>query len=806
MITSILKTLVVFCLPNPCNARSILIALCLISPTSLWATDYFVQTPANGGSDANDGLSWATAKATIQAAITLSSAGDRVHVSAGTFNENITFPSQSNFQLLGGFPVGGGVQDPWNNTTVIDGTGLGGSIVSIPKSTVGFSQFSFSDLVFDGFTVQGLSTNNAALSAIKSESADLTIRRSIIQNNANSAAFSRAGIDVLSPISDIFTVTLKIEETIVRNNTGGGVGGIFVDPIGTPTVEVTNCEVTGNHATNTSGLSAGGIAIGAGGQNIASADITNCTIADNTSAHSSIPVGGVYMGLVNDFHFTVDIKNSILWNSQDDIYQEPDPFVTARVTYSDVRDTGDTGTGVIHSDPLFVGGSDYRLSAGSPAINSGTSSGAPSADLLGIARPFGAGFDMGVYEYDVLDAPPEVDNPIADVTVDEDAQNIVIDLSSVFSDPESDPIVKTLNGNTNPGLVNAVVSGNSLTLDFQDNQNGIALITVRATANGLTVDDTFQVQVNAQDDPPQLDNPIADINELEDAPDITINLLTVFSDIDSALSFSVPNNSNPQLIQTDVSESTLTLELQPNESGNSTITVRALGDSVAVENSFTVNVSAVDDPPEVTNPIADFSVDEDDPSTTIDLSTVFQDVDSTPVTFSILSNTNSGVVATNLVANELQLIFLPDQSGNADITIRATAGGQFTDDVFTVSVNPINDPPVFTTDSNLAFLHGETEIRQITASDAENDPVTFMLTDGDDQALFSITLTGELSFLAPPDIKDPLDFNQDNIYEVEVQAFDGSDTTHRLFFVSPDSGCTFYTIALAAGTFVSICI
>jgi hypothetical protein len=54
--------------------------------------------------------------------------------------------------------------------------------------------------------------------------------------------------------------------------------------------------------------------------------------------------------------------------------------------------------------PVFVnynpgGTGDYHLVAGSPGIDQGTSSGAPTTDFDGKPRPSGAGFDIGAYEY-----------------------------------------------------------------------------------------------------------------------------------------------------------------------------------------------------------------------------------------------------------------------------------------------------------------------------------------------------------------------------------------------------------------------
>jgi hypothetical protein len=68
------------------------------------------------------------------------------------------------------------------------------------------------------------------------------------------------------------------------------------------------------------------------------------------------------------------------------------------LTYSDIQG-GWPGEGNIDADPLFVGGGDYHLAAGSPCINTGTGAGAPADDLDGDPRPQGVGYDMGADEY-----------------------------------------------------------------------------------------------------------------------------------------------------------------------------------------------------------------------------------------------------------------------------------------------------------------------------------------------------------------------------------------------------------------------
>lgn len=65
-----------------------LILACLAATESIWGnTTLYVS---NSGADGNDGLSWVTAKATLGAAITLSSDGDVIEVSSGTYSAPVT--------------------------------------------------------------------------------------------------------------------------------------------------------------------------------------------------------------------------------------------------------------------------------------------------------------------------------------------------------------------------------------------------------------------------------------------------------------------------------------------------------------------------------------------------------------------------------------------------------------------------------------------------------------------------------------------------------------------------------------------
>jgi hypothetical protein len=106
-------------------------------------------------------------------------------------------------------------------------------------------------------------------------------------------------------------------------------------------------------------------------------------------------------------------------------------------------------------------------------------------------------------EVESIDDPPMVVNPIKDVMVNEDAASMSIDVKDVFMDVDND-IQLSIQENTNPGLMTVAYSDYSITLNFIENQNGHAQITIRATGNNKTASDTFLVTVQSINDAPIL--------------------------------------------------------------------------------------------------------------------------------------------------------------------------------------------------------------------------------------------------------------------------------------------------------------
>ncbi|MDJ0532980.1 MAG: S8 family serine peptidase [Xenococcaceae cyanobacterium MO_207.B15] len=350
-----------------------------------------------------------------------------------------------------------------------------------------------------------------------------------------------------------------------------------------------------------------------------------------------------------------------------------------------------------------------------------------------------------------IDDAPIVANPIADLTVDEDAENQIIDLSNVFRDVDEDVITLTVSNNSNSQLVTTTLDGNNLTLDFLDNQFGTADITIRAAANGQSVEDTFTVTVNPFDPLPIVANPITDVTVDEDAQNQIIDLSNVFENIDSdTIELEIANNSNPDLVTPLLNGNDLTLDFLENQFGTGAIKIRATADGQSVDDTFTLTVNPIDDPPMVANPIADVTVDEDADNQIIDLSNVFEDIDSENIQLEIASNSNSELVTPLLEGNDLTLDFLDNQSGTADITIRATADGKSVDDTFTVTVNPSLETIELFRFRNTTFETGT----YVFVGAAERDAI---LDNPDFNQTFELEGDGNPAFVASTESGDDLE-------------------------------------------------
>jgi hypothetical protein len=389
---------------------------------------------SNRPHDGGDGLSWATAKRTIQAAINTAGNTDRVVVAEGTY----TGWGNRDLDLCGKW-ITVRCKNPADPNTVAATIIMCGGTSIYPHRGFIFHRNEGSNSIVEGFTIiNGCARQGGAISCYNSSpvirncnisDSNATYGGAIDCNQSspvivdcnisgNRALETGGGIHCCNNSGPI------ISRCAIRHNSAGFQGG----GIGAPSIpqnqcQVINCVITANSATSSGGgmaqcrgmisgcIISGNRAAEGGGLFNCIGAITNCTIVGNTTQ-------ALYRCRRN-------ITNCIIWDNR--------PAFDDCVPYNCIEGTGD-GLGCIRSDPCFVApgfwdangttshagddfwvDGDYRLRAESPCIDAGDSNRLPvdsadldddgnitevmPLDLDGKARRTGRAVDIGPYEF-----------------------------------------------------------------------------------------------------------------------------------------------------------------------------------------------------------------------------------------------------------------------------------------------------------------------------------------------------------------------------------------------------------------------
>lgn len=330
-----------------------------------------------------------------------------------------------------------------------------------------------------------------------------------------------------------------------------------------------------------------------------------------------------------------------------------------------------------------------------------------------------------------VDDPPQVVNPISDLIVNEDTINTYLGLNNIFKDVDSDEqnIRKLITRNSTKLLVVASVSGDTLVLDYQKDQNGVSTIVIKGEVDNKCAYDTFTVRVKPVDDPPIVLDSIDNIIVNEEAPDTTINLSNLFTDVDNDDAQIVKSveikDDRPPFSASLKDNNFLHLDFQYNQHGSAKISVKGSSNKKSVTYEFEVQVNSIDDPIMIMEPIPDVVIDEDFEPYIIDLSRVFTDTDNNDDKIKIAVNNidNKSLLRPEIEDDILVLFSQKNQNGSTEITLEATSNGSLIEEEFSVKVNPINDKPVsrdttivIKEDENYSFNHAD-----IPFFDIDND-------------------------------------------------------------------------------------
>ncbi|MEP7350093.1 MAG: cadherin domain-containing protein [Sphingorhabdus sp.] len=189
--------------------------------------------------------------------------------------------------------------------------------------------------------------------------------------------------------------------------------------------------------------------------------------------------------------------------------------------------------------------------------------------------------------------------------------------------------------------------------------------------------------------------------------------------------------------------------------------------------------------------VASFSVTENGLAVA---SVAATDADGTTATYSIVGGADAALFSIDPQTGALVFITAPDFEAPADfnsdniydVIVQASDGLNIDQQQIAVTVGNVNDnSPVITSNSGgataaIGINENSVTVTTVAATDADGTAPTYSIVGGADAALFSIDpQTGTLVFITAPDFEAPADFNGDNIYDVIVQASDGTNTDQQ---------------------------
>ncbi|WP_432199573.1 Ig-like domain-containing protein [Erythrobacter sp. W53] len=375
----------------------------------------------------------------------------------------------------------------------------------------------------------------------------------------------------------------------------------------------------------------------------------------------------------------------------------------------------------VDGDPLTVSGA--TSPDGTVTINpDGTITFTPNPDFNGpatITYTIDDGNGGTATATVTVDVTPLNDPPVAvddTVTTPEDSP-VTVPVLANDSDVDGDPL--TVTDAVAPNGTVVINPDGTVTYTPNPNFNGTDVITYTISdGNGGTDTATITVMVDPVNDPPVAVDDTVDA--VEDEP-VTIPVLGNDSDLDGD-PLTVTDATSPNGTVTINPDGTITFTPDPDFNGPTTITYTiddGMGGTATA--TVTVNVAPVNDPPVGTDDTA--TTDEDTPVTIPALAND-TDVDGDPLTI-VSANAPNGTVTIN-PDGTITYTPNPDFNGTDTITYQVSDGnGGFDTVTVTVTVNPINDPPVAANDVSSVDEDSQVTIPVlVNDTDADGDPLT----------------------------------------------------------------------------------
>lgn len=331
-------------------------------------------------------------------------------IAEGVYNEAIS--AQSGCTYMGGYNAETGERDPELYESILDGTGMTSWLL------VKYDNPPADPIMIDGLVFQNAKHNTWGAAAVYLRG-NMTVQNCHFRNCESGSNAGAIWIEQGNATTPAVVRNCLIENCVCTG-TESGVGGIY-NSEGQGLIE--NCIIRGCKG------SIGGIRNNEGGV------VRNCVLYNNHSTYNGCLYGaGTFFNNTvcnnsavrySGCRVTGRMTNSVFWGNTTtgtEYVNYVDASSGATMNIGDVGEGITTGLSADNSDPTgpnfltptnFVGqptndlereammNADWSLTAYSTAlIDHADAASAPVTDIRGVARPKGAGYDIGAYEYD----------------------------------------------------------------------------------------------------------------------------------------------------------------------------------------------------------------------------------------------------------------------------------------------------------------------------------------------------------------------------------------------------------------------
>ncbi|KPA18590.1 Cadherin domain protein, partial [Candidatus Magnetomorum sp. HK-1] len=356
-------------------------------------------------------------------------------------------------------------------------------------------------------------------------------------------------------------------------------------------------------------------------------------------------------------------------------------------------------------------------------------------------------FALSIGDYN---EPPVINNQ--NFTVAESTQISETALTVIANDPENAQLTYSIASGSDFGITPS--TGEMYPINTLDsNITANYAMTIAVTDGQYTDTAIINITISDVNDPPVINNQTFSVNE-NSSNGTLVDILSASDPEGNTLTYGISNGNESGAFAIGSTTGNVTVNngnlLNYENVHSYTLTVYAEDLEYSSTATLVININNVNEAPVMNT--QSYSITEDAANTTVIASLVSSDPESDPLTFTITDGNTSNAFAVNssgnlLVNDTTQIDFETKVLWNLTIDV---TDGTFTD-IAVVSINILNANDNLPTMSNQTFYVSKTSpvgtlVDTVSASDLDNDTLTFSITAGNTSSVFDIDAsTGDIT-------------------------------------------------------------